>query len=360
MKALLVIENLGSGGAERQITGLAIQLKQHGFNVGVLYYHDDVFYKHKLDENGVYSELYSPALNRYTRVFKLCKRVNELKPDIVVSFLPGPNVALSIGKLLGILHTKLVVSERNYTWKWTFKNRLFVYLYLRNQAIVANSTAEANNIKERFPILREKVFSIPNFVEYDQFLPAKSEKSTKLRILTVARIRDYKNVHGMIKTATILKNMGVDFIIDWYGYNYNDSYGNEISELIRSNDLSQYFFLREPTKNIEELYPKYDLFCLPSFKEGYPNVIIEAMSCQLPIICSRICENPNIVKEGVNGFLFNPNDPMDIAKAVLNFSNLSEDERFNMGLQNRKKIIANNSINVFAEKYIDLIKKISL
>ena len=52
----------------------------------------------------------------------------------------------------------------------------------------------------------------------------------------------------------------------------------------------------------------YDAFCLPSFKEGYPNVIVEAMSCELPVLCSKICENPVIVEDNINGFLFDPHN----------------------------------------------------
>ena len=50
MKVLCLIENLGSGGAERQMVGLAALLKERGHDVTVLTYYPDDFYKHVLDE----------------------------------------------------------------------------------------------------------------------------------------------------------------------------------------------------------------------------------------------------------------------------------------------------------------------
>lgn len=57
-----------------------------------------------------------------------------------------------------------------------------------------------------------------------------------------------------------------------------------------------------PNQSIEVEYRKADVFCLPSLYEGYPNVVAEAMSCGLPILCSNVCENPYIVEEGAMAF----------------------------------------------------------
>ena len=79
------------------------------------------------------------------------------------------------------------------------------------------------------------------------------------------------------------------------------------------------------------------------------------MSCGLPILCSNVFENPYIVEEGVNGFLFNPGDPKDIASSIQNVIKLTQDERQMMGCRNRDLCMTRNTEDAFLKSYINLI-----
>jgi len=59
-----------------------------------------------------------------------------------------------------------------------------------------------------------------------------------------------------------------------------------------------------------------DVLCLPSLNEGLPNVALEAMACGLPVVASRVGGVPEIVRDGVNGFLIPPSDPAALADAL--------------------------------------------
>lgn len=112
-------------------------------------------------------------------------------------------------------------------------------------------------------------------------------------------------------------DMGLNVHFDWYGDKVHyAAYYAEIETEYQRLDVADYPTLHDPNQNIEEEYRKSDMFCLPSLFEGYPNVVAEAMSCGLPILCSNVYENPYIVEEGVNVFLFDPNKPEDIAGAI--------------------------------------------
>lgn len=59
-----------------------------------------------------------------------------------------------------------------------------------------------------------------------------------------------------------------------------------------------------------------DVLCLPSLHEGLPNVVLEALACGLPVVASRVGDVPEIVRDGVNGFLTSPSNPHALAEAL--------------------------------------------
>ena len=69
-----------------------------------------------------------------------------------------------------------------------------------------------------------------------------------------------------------------------------------------------------------------DIFVLPTYTEGFPNVILEAMACGLPIVCSNVCDNSRYVIEGENGYLFDPKDIESTVSAFERLFALSEED----------------------------------
>jgi glycosyltransferase involved in cell wall biosynthesis len=81
---------------------------------------------------------------------------------------------------------------------------------------------------------------------------------------------------------------------------------------------------------------KHKALIHPSFYEGFPNAVCEALSVGLPVVVSDVCDNSLLVDEGKNGMLFNPNDVEDIAKALINFFDLSDTEVEDFRINGRK------------------------
>lgn len=354
-RILLITEGLGSGGAERQICGLAAMLTKAGYPCRLITYSDKHFYEPYIRQKGVDYQYLPELLNKNTRVFKVAKYVRQYKPDVVISFLPSVNKTMCLAKMF--FGAKLVVSERNNNTCITRGDKIQFNLYRMADAIVPNSNSQGKFISNNFPFLSKKVHPIINFVDVNRFTPSVTPvRNENLRVVTVARYAHQKNVLTYLKAVRMVKDMGLNLHFDWYGdKKCYATYYAEIEKEYQQLDIADYMTLHNPNQKIEEEYRKADIFCLPSLFEGYPNVVAEAMSCELPILCSNVYENPYIVEEGVNGFLFDPNNVEEIANAIKKMSEVTPEERHNMGMRNRQLCLQRNTEEAFLKSYVELI-----
>lgn len=357
-RILLITENLGSGGAERQICGLAVMLTKAGYPCRLITYVENQFYEPYLRQHGVDYELVRELWDKKTRVFKVARYVRRYNPDVVISYLPSVNQTMCLAKLL--FKAKLIVSERNNNTCISRNDKIQFNLYRMADAIVPNSNSQGEFIRKNFPFLASKVHPIINFVDVKRFTPSEVPAQNDVpRIITVARYTQQKNVLTYMKAIRMVKEMGLKVHFDWYGdKKHNAAYYAAVEKEHHLLDIADYLTLHNPNQKIEEEYRKSDLFCLPSLYEGYPNVVAEAMSCALPVICSNVYENPYIVEEGVNGFLFNPERAEDIANTVRQIVSLSPEERRQMGKRNRQLCLERNTEEVFLKSYVELMNKL--
>lgn len=355
-RILCVTESLGSGGAERQLVGLAVLLKQAGYDVKFITYVRRQFYENYLKQNNVNYELLEKAGNKYTRVLYWARAIRQFAPDVVISFLPSTSMSVALTKLLG-LKFKLIVSERSHTSCISLRVRLKFLLYRLADYIVTNSYSEADFTRANFLWTADRLNVVTNFIDTERFKPLEIKRANMpVKIISVGRVIPCKNILNYMRAIKLAVDRGYHLKVVWVGDNYDASYYNECLELRGKLELKDYFEFKPQTENIIDEYQKADIFCLPSFYEGFPNVVCEAMGCGLPVICSNVCDNPIIVINGENGILFNPNNVDHIFESIISIISDSEQlER--MSINNRLKAIAMFSKIEFMEQYTKLIDK---
>lgn len=357
MKILCLIESLVSGGAERQMTELASLLRQEGHDVAVWTYYPHDFYRKQLDEGDVEYRCIIKARNRLLRIPLLLKEARRWKPDVLIAFLPTETVVACIMKMLG-LKTKLIVSERNTSQRYGLKERLRFYLFKKEADwVVSNSHMQERFIAVHCPSLMNKVKVITNYVNTEYFTPGdkKQQKDKVFRMVCVARLSPQKNVLNFIDAVAILKCNGIKLKIDWFGRT-DGTYAEECIKKVEKLNLSDIIEFRGATHYVRDEYQKADVFCLPSLWEGFPNVICEAMSCGLPVLCGRICDNADIVQEGINGFLFDPCSVDDMINAITRFVELDNKTIQEMEQKSRELALSLFSSDLFVKKYRDIIE----
>lgn len=357
-KVLCLIDTLGSGGAERQMIGLATFLKLRNYNVDLVCYYNDIFYVDLLQKCDIDPIVIPVRKNKFDKIRKIYQLMSKNKYNVVIAYKDGPALIACILKLLG-LNFRLIVSERNTNQNVYRIDKIKFFLYLWADFIVPNSYSQREFIKNNFPSLSNKVKTITNYTDINYFLPSNNYvQNSCLKILTVARVATQKNVLNYLLVVKKLKEQHYNVHFDWYGNaQIGEEYYKEIClSKVKELGIEDYITFYPGTSNIISCYQQCDIFCLPSLYEGFPNVICEAMSCGKPILCSRICDNSYIVQEGVNGLFFNPLDIEEMVNAFKTIFGFSKEYLTKMGEDSR--LIAEEifSKDVFVDKYIDLIE----
>lgn len=119
--------------------------------------------------------------------------------------------------------------------------------------------------------------------------------------------------------------------------------------------LDKNVFFRGNEQDLDRIYLLADVFILPSESEGLSNALLEAMSCGLPVLASRVGGTAEAVQDGVSGFLFKPGDKNEMKLAIKRL--LESPERIKaMGRHARETVEAEYDLRRIAERYLNLYR----
>ena len=114
----------------------------------------------------------------------------------------------------------------------------------------------------------------------------------------------------------------------------------ELQQLIRKYHLEDHVKLLGFRTDVAELCQAADVFVFPSKQEGLPVALMEAMACEVPVVCSRIRGNTDLVKNGENGYLVRADQPEEYIQAIEKFLQIwkNTEEVRQMRKNNRARI----------------------
>jgi len=101
-----------------------------------------------------------------------------------------------------------------------------------------------------------------------------------------------------------------------------------------------------------------DCVVLPSYREGLPRTLLEAMACGRPVITSDTTGCRDVVEDGVNGYLCRVRDAADLADKMERIMRLSPQERAEMGRRGRDKVRQDFDEQLVIDRYLSEIKRI--
>lgn len=200
----------------------------------------------------------------------------------------------------------------------------------------------------------KKVEYIPGVgVDIDKYSAVNVDKDLKrkevglpkgaLVLLSVGELNKNKNHEIVIRALAEIKNTDTHYVICGQG-----GLGNYLRNLSKELDIEKQVHLLGFRKDIIELCKVSDVFVFPSFREGLSVALMEAMACGMPVVCSNIRGNLDLIEDGKGGYLVEPDDVDGFTK---NIEQLIIDRIFRreLGRFNARKIKTYSIENVLTE-----------
>lgn len=179
-------------------------------------------------------------------------------------------------------------------WKKLFAQVVERFAYSNADKIIITSSDDRDFIIKRFAIVPSTVIVIPNYIDTNTFKPLPVPKESD-RILFLGRFEDQKNLFSLVKGMS-----GIPARLVMIG---SGSQKEALVTLAKEQGVVVEFLGNIAQADIPNELNKSQIFVLPSFFEGNPKALLEAMSCGLPCVGTRAPGIENVIVDGESGIL---------------------------------------------------------
>lgn len=368
----ILIYSLTGGGAERFVGYLVSHLIAHGFEVRLILMSTQmqfelpekvrVLYLEKSDgmENGLLKFVKIPLL-----AYKYAKLRKQHRITHSFSLLSRPNYINILSKTLFGSKSKTVISERAYPslqygyggLKSKLNKTLISYLFPKADSIICNANGNAEDLIENFNIPARKITVIHNPIDTEKIntiAPKEDFFDTSfVNLITVGRLDAGKNHRMLIEAIKPFEKVRLYILGD-------GELQEELQDFINELNLKERVYLLGFDPNPYQYLKRADIFIFGSNHEGFPNVLLEAMACGLPLLSTNCKSGPGEIMELTSpnendimitdfGILVPTNNTQLMQKGVNYF--LNEKEFFNKAKENVKNRVGDFALKKILDQY---------
>lgn len=262
--------------------------------------------------------------NHYEGYFAYFKAKKILKKIITKETIIHSNWIFPSGQLAKILNKKyktpyVVSLLGNDVHQLKFGTNYWIKAnsIIRNSTIVSSVSTQLIDKckKEKIKIDKEKTFIIDNIYNEEVFIIKNKEtvrrnlhidNNSKI-IFFAGGLVPVKNVQILIKAFAKISKDITELKLFLAGAGSDRNKLEQLTEKLNCKNKVRFLGNINET-SLVEYYNASDIFCLPSKNEGTPNVIVEALLCGTPVVASSVGGIPNVIKDNVNGYLFESNN----------------------------------------------------
>lgn len=366
MRILHIIPSLNKGGAERLVLNICNELSKHqNVEVMLITFRDENAYQFLTETINwkVIPSYVSPSLSgkMNVNVLELQKTIEEFNPDIIHSHLFETEIVLSqinfpSAKYFVHFHDNMVQFE-NLNWRTLMSKRLITNYFekrivlksykKRSTYFIGISQNTLFYIQSVLPASFQKSL-LYNAIDTNLFQPIEKNKK-HLRITTIGSLVDKKGQVLAIDTVSELNKRGMDIYLDLLGEGPDR---NKLVSLIEEYELNEKVQIHGNVDHPEKFLNDSILYIHTAKYEPFGLVILEAMACGLPVVCTDGKGNRDLIQEGINGFMVRERNPVLLADKIELLIN-NKEKRNEMGI-NARKFAEDFGIEKYVEKLVDL------
>ena len=360
INVLQITEGLGWAGAEKKLWELVHRMDPERFNTLICNFGMGDFYPEQLDALGLrYVTLKRGGQFDVSLIWRLRELIRREKIDVIMS-------TLFHADLMGALVGKWAGAKAVFSWEtissphWLIPRRLYPYrVAIKNvDRVISVSQATAKWLHEERGVSPRQIEVIPYGVDLERFVkrpdPALRrelgipEKAPVIGM--VARLQPQKGHIYLFEAAlSIIKEApDVRFVLVGGGPD-TDTLKARVKEM----GLDACFHFLGYRDDVPRLLGMFDIFTLPSLFEGLPNVVLEAMSCSLPVVATPVDGTKEAVVPDVTGILVPEKSPAPLADALLKLLK-NPGLAKSMGDEGRKRVEDHFSLRMQVERFQNL------
>lgn len=347
-KICYIIPSQEIGGTEKMLIMLADNIRKYGFQVVVITMQKEgTFHKFLALHNIKYYAL-DLKKNPFAGILKAVYIFMKEKPCIVHSFLFAGNMFAKFMKIF--FRIPLICSQRSTdNWKKTIHWKLEKITDFLCSMIISNSNAGKKILIEKTGIKPDKIVVIPNGIDIKKIAESvfdKKNNTGEILVGSIGSLRKAKGFDILVEAASIVSRKRRDIKFMILGKGPLESY---IRQQITRLGLNETVVLCGFIENVYNYMVSFDMVVIPSRWEGFPVVALEAMACGKPVIATTTGDLPEIVEHGITGLLVEPENPKEMADAILKVAS-NEKMREEMG-KNAMIRVENFSLENMVREY---------
>jgi glycosyltransferase involved in cell wall biosynthesis len=296
------------------------------------------------------------------KLYRSLKRIYETeKPDFIFHYVIKPNIYGSMAAARCGIQSISIITGLGYSFdRNNWLNRIVSSLYKRalkkTKEVWFLNLEDSQIFLERKLVSSDKVRILPgegiNTTYFSPQVNKSVARSKAFQFLMSTRLLRSKGVGIYIEAARILKNKYREVRFDLIGFyekNHRDSISESEVKLWQKKGIINYGGF---AKDVRPFLRKADCFVFPSFyHEGIPRCLLEAAAMEIPIITSLNTGCKEVVYEGINGFLCDPNNAVDLAKRMEEMMTLTSVKRAEMGMKGRELVTEKFGIDKILPEY---------
>ncbi len=299
-----------AGGLERISIDLMNEMARRGYLVGLMTWDENAAVTHypldarvnwlKLDIGN--PEIRSGMVERLARLRRFRTFVKEFCPDVILGFQSGAALFSRVATLgLGI---KILAAERVSPdmWKYVRTGLTYRILDVYSLALADRITVQFPDYRQRYPrILWRKIVAIHNPV-FHRIAESRTENTSSEKILLyVARFCFQKNHELLINAFAQLSDSFRDWKLVLAG---DGEYDDRVRAQVLRMGLQDRVVFCGAVRDVDSWYRRADLVAFPSYFEGFPNALAEALAWGIPCVGLRDTLGVNsLIEDNVSGLL---------------------------------------------------------